>query len=42
MIKLGQSQVTKAHTAIFQPKIGVTKSRNIDEDHQSLVINFIR
>ena len=31
MIMLGQSQVTKTHTAIFQPKIGVTKSRNIDK-----------
>lgn len=31
MIMLGQSQVTKTHTAIFQPKVGVTKSRNIDQ-----------
>ena len=27
----GQSQVTKTHTAIFQSKIEVTKSRNIDQ-----------
>ena len=33
---LGQSQVTKTHTASFQPKIGVTKSRNIDKMNETV------
>ena len=39
MIMLGQSQVTKTHTAVFQQKIGVTKkSLTFDDLHQMTLI----